>query len=78
MQALKSNGGVCVLLHASFHEIIRRVGNTNDRPLLHDHAKAEALYNSRQSLYRSYAEITVNTEQRSVAEVCDEIIRQLP
>ena len=77
ISALKENDGVCVLLDASFVELVRRVPDTSGRPLLHDRAKAEALYNQRQPLYRRYADLIVDTEGKSISEVCREVVTRL-
>jgi shikimate kinase len=74
IEFLKSDGGVCVFLHASFDEIIRRLPQALDRPLLQEPDRARKLYNERQSLYRDYADMIVKTDGKSVEQVSEEIV----
>jgi shikimate kinase len=77
MASLKANGGICILLHAPFAELMRRIPNIHDRPLLQDPSRAEALYNERQQIYRSYADIVIDTTGKIAEEVCSEIVMQI-
>ena len=69
--------GVIVLLTASPEEIARRVKNDGSRPLLGDNFDLDyirSLMKSREEAYMKYADIVVNTDGKSVDEVCAEII----
>jgi shikimate kinase len=77
MVSLKTNGGICVLLDASFEELMRRIPNASERPLLQDPDRAKELYSLRQPLYRTYADITIPTEGRTIEEICSEIVSRL-
>lgn len=77
VEALKMHGGKCVLLHTSFSELMRRIPNSSERPLLQDLGRAEALYAQRQPLYQKYADLVVDTTGKTIEEVCSEIITLL-
>ena len=77
MDNLKSNGGVVVYLRTSFETIAERAGDTSSRPLFADKASALELYLKRLPIYESYADITVDTDDRTEEEVCDAVARLL-
>jgi shikimate kinase len=77
MEALKSNGGVVVYLRTSFETITERAGDTSSRPLFSDKASALDLYIKRLPIYESFADIIVDTDDRSEDEVCNEILRHV-
>jgi shikimate kinase len=77
MDNLKSNGGVVVYLRTSFETIAERAGDTSSRPLFADKASALELYLKRLPIYESYADITVDTDNRTEEEVCDAVARLL-
>lgn len=60
--ALKQNRGIVVLLEAAFTTIVGRLGEDSSRPLFQDRAAAEKLYESRNSLYKKYADYTIITD----------------
>lgn len=77
MLALKANGGLCVFLDASFEALMKRIPNVKDRPLLQDPVRAKALHCTRQPLYRSYADMIIPTEGKTIEEICSEVVSRL-
>ena len=77
IEALKNSGGVCVLLHVSFPEALRRALEVSDRPLLHDLSAAEKLFIARQPVYQEYADLSVQTDGKTVKQICSEILSHL-
>ena len=76
---LIKQGGIIVLLTASPQEIARRVKNDTTRPLLGDNFDLEYIKNlmlSRQEAYTGCADVVVNTDGKTVEEVCMEIIEK--
>lgn len=70
-----------VYLTASVDEILERTRDENHRPLLEvddPRDAVERLLNKRTPLYRRYAEVTVDTTNKTPEEVVDEIRGQLP
>jgi shikimate kinase len=77
MEHLTKNGGVVVFLRATFDTIASRIGDISSRPLFKDPESARTLFITRAPIYESYANITVDTDERTITEVCEEIIQQL-
>lgn len=76
---MKKNGRV-VLLTATPETILERVKDSNDRPILENHKNVEfiaQLMEKRREKYSRVADITVETDGKSVDEICDEIIAGL-
>jgi shikimate kinase len=71
---LKHNG-VVVGMFADFETIFKRVEGDLPRPLFKDRKVAEKLYNFRKPLYELYSDKKVNTDNKSVEEVAEEIVR---
>lgn len=72
--------GTVVLLTASVETIYNRVKYSVDRPILKDDMNTEfisALLEKRNERYLKVANIIVNTDNKSVEEVCKEIISKL-
>lgn len=69
----KSNG-IVVGMFADFETIFKRVVGDLPRPLFKDRKVAEKLYNLRKPLYELYSDKKVNTDNKSVEEVAEEII----
>lgn len=72
--------GVTILLEASPSAILERVKDSDERPLLQGRKNVEAiraLMEQREPKYRAAADLTVDTSQLSVSEVCDEILKGL-
>lgn len=74
------NLGTVVLLTASVETIYERVKDSVERPILIDNMNTEfisSLLEKRKEKYLRAADIIVNTDKRSVEEVCKEIISKL-
>ena len=72
--------GTVVLLTASPEVILERVRDDHSRPLLEGHKDVPYiadLMEQRRPRYDAAADHTVDTSQRSVEEVCREILRQI-
>lgn len=68
-----------VFLRVGVSDAVKRVGLGSGRPLLMGNVRArvKALLEERAAIYESVAEITVETDGRTPADVADEIERQL-
>ena len=76
---MKKNGRV-VLLTASPETIYERVKDSNDRPVLNGRknvAGISELMEQRREKYEASADIVVNTDGKSVLQVCEEMIQKL-
>lgn len=71
---LKATGYV-IFLKTSFIEAKKRLEGTNDRPLFKNIKKAEKLYKLREPLYEAYSDKIVQTDDKNVNDVCNEIIK---
>jgi shikimate kinase len=75
-EALARNG-IVICLHASLDAILSRIGHKNDRPLLRGpKEEIEKLWLERQKYY-SQADFTVDTSEKSIDEVVNEILAWL-
>jgi shikimate kinase len=78
--ALMKETGICVCLSASPQEILKRIGATSHRPLLHTGDpldRIQKLLSDRDSYYRK-ADIIIDTTNLSVEEIADTILETLP
>lgn len=69
--------GRVVLLTASPETILERVKDSDDRPILHNHMNVEfikKLMEKRRQRYQDAADIRVDTDGKTVDQICDEII----
>ena len=76
---MKENGRV-VLLTADPATILERVKDSNERPILNNNMNVEfisSLMEKRRERYRQVADVTVETDGKSIDEICDEIIAKL-
>ena len=76
---MKANGRV-VLLKADPATILERVKDSDERPLLNNNMNVEfisSLLDKRREKYRAVADIVVETDGKSIDEICDEIIAKL-
>lgn len=76
---MKKNGRV-VLLTAHPETILERVKDSDDRPLLNGNKNVEFISNlieTRRGKYEAAADIIVHTDQKTVLEICEELIRKL-
>lgn len=72
--------GSIVLLTARPETILARVGNDNNRPILKDKKNIKdisELMEKRQEKYIKAADVVVETDDKSVREICEEIIDKL-
>lgn len=76
---MKENG-VIVLLTATPQTIYERVRNSNDRPILNGNMNVEfieQLMNKRKSRYLEVADIIIETDNKSIADISKEIQSKL-
>ena len=74
------DGGVIVLLTATPQTILERVKESTDRPILNGNMNVEfieQLMNKRKDRYLSVADIIVATDNKSVQEICGEIMEKI-
>ena len=70
--------GTVIWLDATPTEIIRRLETDSSRPLLsgNKNEQIQSLYRQRADLYKQAANFRVNTEDKSISEIIDEIIKK--
>lgn len=76
---MKKSGRV-VLLTAQPETIYKRVKDSNARPILNGNMNVEfirGLLEKREAKYAAAADITIATDGKTVAQICDEIIAKL-
>lgn len=76
---MKKNGKV-ILLTASPETIYERVKDSNDRPLLNGRKNVEGiaeLMEQRREKYEAAADIVVNTDGKTVLQICEDLVQQL-
>lgn len=76
---MKQNGCI-VLLTAAPETIYERVKDSTERPILNGNmnvAFIRELMEKRRSRYEAVADITVATDGKSAAEICEEILQQM-
>jgi shikimate kinase len=74
------NRGTVIYLHASIDQLLERTSRDKNRPLLqteNPRAKLEELMAIREPLYREVADIIIDTEQQSAANVVKLIMKKL-
>jgi shikimate kinase len=78
MTNLKDNGGLIVYLRTSFETVAERAGKQlAARPLFLNKDNALELFQRRLPIYERYADIIIDTDDRSVEEVCSAILTQI-
>ncbi|HJB14057.1 MAG TPA: shikimate kinase [Candidatus Oscillibacter excrementigallinarum] len=78
--AAMRESGTVVLLTASPEVILERVKDSDERPLLQGHKDVPyiaALMEQRRPKYEAAADITVDTSQLNIEEVCRQVLRQV-
>ena len=78
--AAMRESGTVVLLTASPEVILERVKDSEERPLLQGHKDVPyiaALMEQRRPKYEAAADITVDTSQLNIEEVCRQVLRQV-
>ena len=76
---MKKNGRV-VLLTASPETILDRVKDSHDRPVIENNKNVPFiadLMEKRRAKYEAAADIIINTDGKSLIEVCEELVQQL-
>ncbi len=76
---MKKNGRV-VLLTASPHTVYERVKDSDDRPVLNGNNNVEyiaELMEKRREKYEAAADIVIQTDNKTVLQVCEELISKL-
>lgn len=79
VEEMKKNGRV-VLLTASPEVIYSRVKDTNDRPILRGRKSIEGiseLMEQRRGKYEAAADIVIRTDNKSILEICEELVQSL-
>ena len=79
VKEMKKNGRV-ILLTASPEVIYARVKDGNDRPVLAGRKSVEGikdLMEQRRGKYEVAADIMINTDNKTIPEVCEEMVRRL-
>jgi len=74
------NRGYVIYLHASVDELLERTAHSQNRPLLqtpNPGKKLETLLSQRHPLYTEVANVTIETGQKSIAEVVQIVLNQL-
>ncbi len=72
--------GIVVYLTAAPETIYERVKDEDSRPILNGNMNVgyiSSLMDERRPLYESAADITIDTDLKTIDEICDEIIRRL-
>lgn len=76
---MKKNGRV-VLLTASPETIYERVKDSDDRPVLDERKNVQGiseLMEERREKYEAAADIVINTDSKSVLQVCEELVQRV-
>lgn len=77
LQIMQQNG-LIVYLHASFTEISNRLERDQSRPLWKNNDEEKLkLYHRRISMYKQYADYTIQTDGKTVDEIVQEIEHQI-
>ena len=73
---IKRQNGIIVLLTASPETILKRVKNDVSRPVLEGKKTIQGitdLMESRREKYKMAADVTIHTDEKSIAQICEEI-----
>ena len=74
------NSGIVVFLSASPETVYDRVKDSTNRPILNGHMNVEyiaELMEKRRALYEKAADIRIETDGKTIAEICDEVIKSI-
>lgn len=77
MEHLASHGGIVIFLRSTFETVSQRTGEIDTRPLFRDGARARELFAARAPLYAQWASITIDTDDRTVSDLCAEIVSRI-
>ncbi|MDO5455473.1 MAG: shikimate kinase [Eubacteriales bacterium] len=78
-EIMRDNGRV-VLLTARPDTILERVKDSDERPILNNNMNVEfisGLMEKRRARYQAAADITIETDDKTITQICDEIISSL-
>ncbi|HEY4898853.1 MAG TPA: shikimate kinase [Candidatus Nanopelagicaceae bacterium] len=77
--ALKESDADVIFLDVGLSNVMNRIGNRNDRPLLANNAEHQwlELMSTREPIYRALANIHISTDNKKAAEVAAELINQM-
>lgn len=79
IESMKKRGRI-VLLTASPKSIYERVRHSNERPLLNNNMNVPyiaKLMEKRRSIYQHAADITINTDNKTIQQICEELIKKI-
>lgn len=79
IEFLKNNGKI-ILLEASSEEILQRIKEDSNRPLLKGNMSLDhinEILEKRHLLYKNAADTVINTDKKEIKEICSEIISGL-
>ena len=79
VKEMKKNGCV-VLLTATPETIYERVKDSNDRPVLNGRKNVKGiseLMEQRREKYEAAADIVINTDDKTVLQICEELVQRL-
>lgn len=73
------NRGFVIYLHASVEELINRTAHSRNRPLLTHNPREtlEQVLKIRHPLYKEVADVTIQTEHRTIRQVVRAVLRRL-
>nr|UWI49288.1 chorismate mutase [Clostridioides difficile] len=79
IEYMKKNGRI-VLLTASPETVLQRVKHSDERPILNNNMNVEFisdLMKKREAKYIASADVTVNTDNKTIKEICEELVVKL-
>lgn len=77
MEHLTADGGIVVFLRTSLEGIVARSAELLDRPLFRNGHQARELFERRAPVYHRWANLVVDTDGKSIEEICSEILSSL-
>jgi shikimate kinase len=77
MENLTAEGGTVIFLRTTFEKILTRSADLHDRPLFKNGHQARELYERRGPAYLRWANLVVDTDEKSIEEICSEILSSL-
>lgn len=78
--AIMKKSGIIVLLTATPETVLKRVRYSDARPILNGNMSVEyisKMMENRKNRYMKVADITVSTDDRSIVDICEEILQKL-
>jgi shikimate kinase len=77
LEHLTAEGGLVIFLKTSFEEIVARNIDIEDRPLFRNREQARELFERRAPTYVQWADIVIDTDRKSVEEICSELLSSI-